>query len=129
MRLRLPFLLPACKVPDFDDAVSTSTGKVLERIGVFCERVHAVYMARLEIAKEGLRKHALNFCRIQGSGVFARAFERVEVGVQIPRDFGDIGAGCLCRGRGPAEGLDLHFRGCPALDSRRREVLAGLEDF
>lgn len=129
MRLCLPFLLSACEVPDLDDAVATATGKMLERVGVFCERVHAVYMARFEIAKERLRKHALNFCRIEGSGVFARAFEWMEVGVEIPRDFGDTGARGLCGSRRPAEGLDLHFRSCPALETRRREVLAGLEDF
>jgi hypothetical protein len=122
MRLRLPFLLPAGEVPDFDDAVATATSEMLERIGVLGEGVYTVYVSRFEVAEERLRKHALNFCRIEGSGVFSRTFKRMQVGVEVPRDFGDTGARGLCGSRRPAEGLDLHRGGCPAVETRRREL-------
>lgn len=122
MRLRLPLLLPAGKVPDLDDAVATATGEMLEGVGVLGEGVYTVYVARLEIAEEGLRKHALDFCRIEGSGVFARTFKRMQVGVEVPRDLGDAGTGGLGGRRGPAEGLDLHGGGCPAVSTGRREL-------
>lgn len=81
VRLSLPFLLPACQVPHLHDAVATAASEMFERVGIFCEGVNTVNVARLEVAQEGLRKHALDFCRIEGSGVFSRPFEGVEVRV------------------------------------------------
>ena len=133
VRLGLPFLLSAGKVPDFYDTVTAATGKMFEGIRVLCEGVYTVDVAGLETAKEGLREHALDFCRIESSGVLSRAFERMVVGVQIPRDFCDIGARRLRRGRGSAEGLDLHAgyraRGRPALPVSPSRTFGGPSRF
>lgn len=119
VRLRLPLLFPAREVPYFDDTVTTAAGKVLERVGVLGERIDTVYMARLKISKEGLRKHALDLGRIESSRVLACAFEGVLVGVEVAGYLGDIGSGGLRRRRRAAEGFDLHLR-CLAADLLRR---------
>lgn len=125
--LCLPFFLSACKVPDFYNAVTAAAGKVLERIGVLCKRVHSIDVSRLEAAEEGLRKHALDLCRIESSGVFSRALKGVLVGVEVAGDLGNIGSGGLHRGGGAAERLDLHGgrRPCRCRSSSRRRELLG----
>lgn len=95
VRLGLPSLLPACEVPDFYDAVATATREMFKRIGVLGERVYTVDMARLKVSEKGFRKHALDLGRIEGSCVFARSFERMEVGVEVSSDLGYSRARCL----------------------------------
>ena len=112
--LRLPLLLPGGEVPHLDHAVTAAAGKALERVGVLGKRVDAVYVARLEVAQEGLREHALHLGRIEGPRVLAGALEGMLVGVEIAGDLGDIGPGGLRRRRRPAEGFDLHLRGVAA---------------
>jgi len=95
MRLCLPLLFPAGQVPYFDNTISTTTGKVLERIRVLGKCVYAVNVSRLKVAEKGLREHALDLGRIEGSRILACSFERVQVGVEIARDLDDIRAWCL----------------------------------
>jgi len=136
VRLCLPLLLSACKVPDFDDAITTATGEMLQRIWILCKRVYTVNMTRLKTPEEGLRKHALDLCRIESSRVLSRALKWVLVGIQVSRDLGDTGAGRLGRGGRPTEGFNLHLgvscAACPVVRSSRigvAKLLAGLRDF
>lgn len=108
VRLGLPSFLPACEVPDFDHAVAAATREMLEGLGVLGERVYTVDMARFKVSEEGLRKHALDLCRIEGSCVFACSFERMEIGVEVSSDLCYCRARCLRRGRRPAERFDPH---------------------
>lgn len=129
VRLRLPLLLPAREVPHLDNTVTTATGEVIERVGVLGERVDTVYMAGLEISKEGLRKHALHLGRIESSGVLACALEGVLVGIEVAGDLGDIGSEGLRRRRRPAEGFDLHLCGLAADFAGAANISSGLELF
>ena len=124
---RLPYLFPACEVPYFDDTVAAARCKVFERVGILCEGVYTVDMARFETAEEGLRKHALDFGGIEGSRILSRALEWMsvhgistsrmavrtlrcsQIRVQVPRYFCYIRTWRLGRSRRPAECLDLHL--------------------
>jgi hypothetical protein len=114
---RLPKLFPAGEVPYFDDTVTTPRCKVLEGVGVLREGVDTVDMSGFETAEEGLREHALDFGRIEGSRVLSRALKGVsvhavsmlshsssdmrcsQIRVQIPRLFCDCRTRSLCRSR------------------------------
>lgn len=118
--LRLPLFLSRCHVPHFDNAIATAGRKVFETGGILGKAVNTVdldarernqhgprvytvssrggaYMSRLEVAEEGLRKHALELCRIQSTRVLTCALEGVLGRVEVPCELVDVGAGRLRR--------------------------------
>jgi hypothetical protein len=107
MRLGLPDFFPRSQVPDLDDTVSTARGESLERIGVLGHGVDSVDVAATQLGEEGLGKHAVHLCGIQGSGVFAGALEGVQCWVQVASLALDRRARRLLLRRSASEGLDF----------------------
>jgi hypothetical protein len=73
----LPLLFSGGLIPDFNNAVSATRSQVFQTLGILCQTVHAIYVAGLEVAQEGLREHSFHLGSGQGPCVFARAFERM----------------------------------------------------
>ena len=107
MSLEIPGFFSANQIPNFDNPITSSTGKVLQGIWIFCHRIHSVNMSLAKLCNEWRSKHALHLRRIESFGIFSSALEGVESRIQIAGLSLDMRPRRLGRRRGSGESLDF----------------------
>lgn len=112
MRFDCEQLLPLGQIPDLYFAVSRAGCDYIEGARVLGKGVDAVNVAVAELGDERRGKHALELSGIEGTGVFASLFERVEFGVEIAGLREGSGADRIIGLGGAGEGFDFLGEGC-----------------